>query len=402
VLDSTEVSNSFYLCNGANGAPGAGPPPDAGTVSTTLNGTVYAPNGTDPVYGARVFVPSTQPLPFTAGVTPQRCTDLAPIAPLADGVTDALGHFSISGTFSGAAVPLVVQIGRWRRQVTVPNVVAGASVVVSPSLTHLPRAAAEGDIPLTAIVTGVVDAVECVFRKMGIADSEFTQPSNGGRFQLYVSSIGTGASFGPSTPKEDVLWGSDAALSQYDAVVFDCPGAAYAKTADAQQRLINYANAGGRVLADHDAYVWLYNDPPFSSTASWNVEQAFPQSPTPVQIKTSTSRGAALAEWLSQDPASPSTTVTLGGVRHDLSGVVAPSLEWISVSSFGDAPLQFTFDTPVGAPGSQVGRVLFTDYHASPATSQPTFPQECSAGPMTPDEKILEFSIFDLENCIDD
>ena len=33
---------------------------------------------------------------------------------------------------------------------------------------------------------------------------------------------------------------------------------------------------GGRVFATHYSYVWLFNDSPFSTTASWAVQGASP------------------------------------------------------------------------------------------------------------------------------
>jgi hypothetical protein len=36
-----------------------------------------------------------------------------------------------------------------------------------------------------AVVTGSADAMECVIRKVGVSDSEFTLPSGQGRVHLY-------------------------------------------------------------------------------------------------------------------------------------------------------------------------------------------------------------------------
>ena len=43
----------------------------------------------------------------------------------------------------------------------------------------MPQNHTQGDIPLIAIATGSADQVECVLLKMGISQSEFTDP--GGR-----------------------------------------------------------------------------------------------------------------------------------------------------------------------------------------------------------------------------
>jgi hypothetical protein len=49
----------------------------------------------------------------------------------------------------------------------------------------------------------------------------------------------------------------------------------------------------------------------------------------------------------------------------------------------------------------QCGRVLFDDFHVEDAQSQnQKFPAECVAGPMSPQEKLLEFMIFDLSSCV--
>src|SRR6185503_43860 len=40
---------------------------------TTLSGTVYAPNGTLPLYGVNVYVPASDPGPLPDGVTCDQC-----------------------------------------------------------------------------------------------------------------------------------------------------------------------------------------------------------------------------------------------------------------------------------------------------------------------------------------
>ena len=75
----------------------------------------------------------------------------------------------------------------WRRQVLIPNVTRCVDNPLPTALTRLPRNRTEGDIPLMAMVTGNVDALECVLRKIGIDNSEFTTPAGGGRVQLFVA-----------------------------------------------------------------------------------------------------------------------------------------------------------------------------------------------------------------------
>src|SRR5260221_10294963 len=64
--------------------------------------------------------------------------------------------------------------------------------------------------------------------------------------------------------------------------------------------------------------------------------------------------------------------------------------------------MHYTFNTPVGAmPANQCGKVLYDDFHVEDAfTSGVTFPGECTVAGMSPQEKMLEFMIFDLGSCV--
>ena len=51
------------------------------------------------------------------------------------------------------------------------------------------------------------------------------------------------------------------------------------------------------------------------------------------------------------------------------------------------------------------GKVAFSDYHealSSPTADAGVFPSECASGPMSAQEKALEFLLFDLASCIQD
>jgi len=158
----------------------------AGAATTSISGTVYAPNGTDPLPNAVVYVPNGAVEGFASGVSCDNCAQ-ASGSPLVGGTSAVDGTFKLTNAPVGNNIPLVIQIGRWRRQVTIPKVTACTDTVVSPALTRLPRNKSEGDIPRQAFVTGRVDALECVLRKIGVDDSEFTNPIGAGRIHLYAA-----------------------------------------------------------------------------------------------------------------------------------------------------------------------------------------------------------------------
>src|SRR5262249_34330313 len=118
---------------------------------------------------------------FTPGVACENCSAGVSGSPLVSAATDTAGHFTITNMPVGMNIPLVIQTGRWRRQVTIPNVTACVDTPVAASLPRLPKNKGEGDIPKMAFVTGAVDSLECVMRKVGVDDAEFTTPSGTGR-----------------------------------------------------------------------------------------------------------------------------------------------------------------------------------------------------------------------------
>jgi hypothetical protein len=380
-------------------------------ITTTVSGTVYAPNGTDPLPNALVYIPNAPVLAFTPGVSCDNCGASASGSPLVSTVTAVNGTFTLQNVPVGSNIPLVVQLGRWRRQVTIPSVASCTNTAVAATLTRLPSTKAEGDIPLMAFSTGAVDALECVMRKIGIADSEFTAPGGGGRINLYEgltdpNSEAAGGAMLATSPTEDQLWTTQTALNQYDMVFFPCQSDQTTRAAAVQQNLINYANAGGRIFATHFSYVWLFDDAPFSGTAAWDVEQH----PSPANqtgyIDQTFPKGALLAQWLVVVNASTTLgQIPLQVLRHDNDSIIAPSQSWMTINdvNFPGANVDYTFNTPVGAPATQqCGRVLFDDFHVENVGDSKgmIFPAECAAGTMTAQEKLLEFMIFDLSSCV--
>src|SRR6185437_7288241 len=87
-----------------------------------------------------------------------------------------------------------------------------------PTKTVMPSDHTHGDIPKIAIATGSVDQVECILRKMGIKDSEFTDPSGSGRINLYGggTASGSGSVISSQTPPQaSLMGGTGSTLNQY-------------------------------------------------------------------------------------------------------------------------------------------------------------------------------------------
>jgi hypothetical protein len=400
-------------------------PKCAGGATTTMSGTVYDPAGKVPLYNATVYVPNAPLDAVAEGVSCDKCNATLSGRPIATALSDTKGHFVLRDVPAGPNIPLVIQVGKWRRQVTIPNVAACADTAITDvNLTRLPRTKAEGHMPKIALTTGGSDAIECFLRKTGIADSEFTTDTGAGRVNLFVGgepgAAGKGkgaASFsaalgGANLADATTLWASPTKLQTYDIVVMSCEGSQYA---DVKKPYVNnikgYADAGGRLFNGHLHFYWLRNGPaPWPTTAQYiGVGPVDPPSPSTGAIDTTFPKGMALADWLVNVGGSVTAgQVQLYGGRHSVDGVVAPTQRWISI---GAETEYLTFNTPVEAmPAAQCGRVVETDIHVKDVApeqngkddSDPSkpFPTGCLSTTMSAQEKALEFLFFDLSACV--
>jgi hypothetical protein len=377
---------------------------------TTISGTIWAPTPPkygmpDPIYNATVYVPNATVEPFKAGVACDMCAAPSSGSPLVITASGPDGKFQLKNAPVADDVPLVIQVGRWRRQVKIPKITPCADNPLPDELTRLPRNKSEGDIPLMAISTGKVDALECVLRKIGVDDAEFTLPTGGGRIHMYREN---GASLGLMTPIAGDLTGSIDTLKRYDLALLECESRPNPKPMANQQNLVDYANTGGRLFLTHYSYVWLFQIAPFMSTADWTAADSdhptLNDAPLTGIIDTSFPKGMAFAQWLEIVKATSPMPgqIQINVPRHDLDAVVPPTRRWI----YTDMPTtiqHFTFNTPVGIDeDKQCGRVLFSDFHVNSIMNGDlaAFPMECDDMPMTPQEKVLEFMLFDLSSCV--
>ncbi len=388
--------------------------------STTISGNVVAPtnpaNGygqPDPINGALVYVPNAPVAGFDAGVSCDQCGAQASGKPLVTAYSALDGGFTLANAPCGTNIPLVIQLGRWRREVTIPNVQCCVDNPLSTDLTHLPRNKSEGNIPAIAVVTGNADPIECVLPKIGIDTAEFTNPGGGGRVNFYRDN---GARISTQTPAATTLYNDAGVMAQYDMLILDCVGSQVAKNSAQLQNLGDYAGKGGRIFASHYAYVWMSDQlgspgnyvgqtSPFPGVANWAPQNnnPTPQTGLSASIDTSFSKGMTFAQWLLLVGGSSSLgSILIDQTRYDFTSVInPPSQQWVYRS--GNIPVEFTFNCPVGAPANQqCGRVLFSDFHVNTGGSASgNFPGECNAAsPLTPQEKVLEYLLFDLSSCI--
>ena len=237
-------------------------------------------------------------------------------------------------------------------------------------------------------------------------------------------------------PSDTSLWASQAQLMPFDILLLSCEGG---ETYNANPPALEaYLNAGGRAFGSHFHYAWfagpLMSGQSYTAPADWGthlatwaagsntctggggncviggvIDQTLNGSTMPF------AKGIALDQWLGdvgalgQDGV-PSTELSIYQSRFNAS--VGPantvSQPWITAdpsAGAGAFPTEyFSFDTPVGAPASQLcGRAVFSDLHVAgdPMTHDTMSPPGgCATGPLSPQEKALEFMLFDLSSCV--
>ena len=384
---------------------------------TTVSGTVYDPAGVNPIYNVIVYVPNTKPDPFKEGITCDKCGALTTGSPVVTTLTGSDGKFSLKNVPTGMSIPLVMQIGKWRRQITIPNVASCTETkLTDKNLTRLPKNKAEGDIPRMAITTGSCDPFECLLRNIGVADSEFTDPTGDGRIHLYAGSGGsniTGSTF--TAPN---LWSNPTTMAKYDIEInaCECSEVPSEKPQGSINNVVDYANKGGRLFTTHYHYYWI--DPqvvtpgatdPWIHTANFQQEASANTMPI-TTVNTSFPKGAAFADWLVTVGASTTRgKLPVSDARYNALSVNAPSLLWLTAPADPNAfpqptpemVMHYTFNTPVGVPDDQqCGKVLFSDFHVAGSNPHGNFPAECAGNTFTPQQKALEFMLFDLSSCI--
>lgn len=386
---------------------------DAGP-STTVTGTVYEPAGKIPLYNAIVYVPIDPDLaPITQGASCDRC-GTPTVKTVTSTLTDVNGKFKLENVPVGADIPVVVQIGKWRKVVHM-KVDACKINPLAEKLT-LPKNQQEGSIPRIAVNAGSEDPLACLLSRIGIDDEEFTAPGGTGAIQIFGGTAFTPDVQGDEAPKAyDALYDSAEHLAQYDIVLLACEGATYNegdpfvggdKTPEDKVRMRDYLNAGGRVFATHYHATWFKDGPDdVKSVATWGGTAV--ASTTPAEdfsIDRSFPKGEAFGDWLQENGASSDgENIELQGFGGSIDAANDKSQRWI----FNDKqhPVKYlSFNTPVDAPAAeQCGRAVVSDVHVGKGGgTDRDIPGGCSNNALSDQEKALLFLLMDLSSCVQD
>jgi hypothetical protein len=367
--------------------------PGGGT--TRLSGTIFAPTpmNPDPLPGITVYVPNGQVEAFVDGATCTTCASPLSGSPLVQAITAVDGTFSLTNMPSGPDIPIVIQSGRWRRQVTM-TIDACTDNTLPVELARLPRNRTEGDIPRMAIATGTLDALECTIAKI-IDRDEIGAPGTDARIHMYRLN---GNDLAQPVPSRAAMLADVQNLMRYDAVLLPCPSGEPFLATEASN-LKTYADQGGRLFLTHHGGDWLdQHGQQFPNMVQFNRQPDPPVSEG--TVNTTFERGKLFADWLQLIGATTTFgVIPISSAQWHVDSTMQPAQTWVSTSS-PTTVQHLTFNTPItAAPEQQCGRVLFSNFHVAPGTTG-IYPDACAPGPLTPQEKLIEFMLFDVTACV--
>lgn len=402
----------------------------SGGGSTSIIGKVYDPAGKNPLYNASVYIPvdPTGTLPdFTKGLSCDTCSGAAPPHVVAYAVTGPDGSFTMPNVPSGVNIPIVVQMGKWRREIVLSSITSCVANTVVNNCTasdkslcvlRLPRNQTDGynpatltyskaELPQMAIVSGSADPLECMLLKAGISPWEFSSYNRNpnAKVHFYHSNNSPGMKLDTNygdQKRGSELWASANPFAvtaghygYYDIVLDPCEGSAIDKKplqatvaggTEPHSNLVKYVDMGGRAFLTHFSYVWI-NYPGYkgyvpapnnwgglggaAAVANWRGATGTYATADPLlaTIITSFPKGLAFSQWLDVVDATTapgSNQINLHEGRKDLTTVGTNTQAWMTANDNGNFNPHFTFNTPYNAlPANQCGRVVFSDFHVS-------------------------------------
>ncbi len=373
---------------------------------TELTGTVLSPNGQDPIFGAVVYVTPSEPAAISAGVGCDTCS--IPSDAIGFTTTGADGQFSIAHAYDqGGPVNLVIQKGRFRRIVRL-NTSGCAPVALTSAQTTLPGASGtDVSFPRILVANMVFDDIGAVLTRIGITEFDRMDGCRSATSSTAIAACPLGQ-----------LLADPVRLAQYNMVLLPCGSLGGFHQwenlpAGITTALQAFLQAGGRLYASDLSYGVIQRPFPTAFTFAGGTtlsqggndpadvgvggSRAAPRSfegiiDNPDLLTWMRGRGALLPNdhvfltefinpWGAVDTAGPNATTWVHAVvpLRAASGAILP-----------DADHPLTVEAQYrGTGGMGCGRVVFTSYHTTSTTT----------GPLTPQERVLEWLLFELGGC---
>lgn len=411
-----------------DGAPGCGA---CGGCSTSLSGKVYDPSSglpaiananNLPLSGISVFQPSGALTPFVDGLACDSCASTdSPKVLNRIAVTDATGSFTLPNVIPGTATRLVVQSGRWRREITVP-VTACINNALPAGTLRMPRDRTDGaggfaNVPKTAFYFGNNDPLQCLIRKLGISASEmlpYTGVGNPNRFHIFRHSSNGGQTTVPAAPTEAAAF---PLLNNYNQIISGCNtgGAGFDSSPDPDiDRIITWAQGGGRAFLTHGPARSIVRDNPTvlgalaKSTGTWDGKAKSGRT----AIVTGTAPNDTFRDWMFNVGGSATFGIGFTDADPKTPFPINPATKataWLRGTPAPDTgAFMYTFETPINAADcgtpQGLGRVFFSGQHTSGRVTGGNFSalpnNNCDlTTPLIESEKALAFHYFNLSAC---
>jgi len=198
------------------------------------------------------------------------------------------------------------------------------------------------------------------------------------------------------------------------------------KSMAARQALQDFADLGGRVFASHWHVYWFERGTAaFQSIATFGHTGSGLNNPEFATIDTSFSKGQALSDWIfnvtNGDRPKGQLRIVQNANTRTVTAVAGGQISqrWIYANDLNPkSVIYLSATTPVvdpnsSAPQKACGRIVHSDLHVAAGgggnncdtntTSCPNtpFPAGCAkTADLTPQEKALEFMLFDIASCV--
>ena len=329
-----------------------------------------------------------------------------------------------------------MQLGKWQRVFTEPSPRARRTTSERTAARPAPDAAEHapaGQHPAASRSTRAPSTrwSACCSRwaspraSSSIPRSSAAVPTAAGRVHFYEGSIyNGGAIIDANTPTEAALTEAATVMNSYDVVLFPCQGGAGDYNAangfpNTLANLITYTTDGGRVFATHYHYDLLDGERQLRGDGELGQRLARRATTTATRVQRATStrpsrRGRRSPSGSTSPPctAAPrarsrsasSATTSRPSTRRPSAGCTPQAPAGTTAARY--IPIHYTFDTPFGAsPGRAAASSTATSTSRASRTA-PTHGRDLPGRvrgrrrPMTPQEKLLEFMLFDLTSCV--